>query len=83
MMQQPTISDLRIRTTTDACIIFHAVRHNMLPMVRRRLDAEERRNITTGDIFVWEEKGNAEASGVSSANLTYATSAYNTYLDGH
>jgi len=63
-MQQPTISNLRVRTTEDACIIFHAVRHNMLPMVKRRLDAEERRNITTGDVFVWEERGNAEASGM-------------------
>jgi len=63
-MQQPTIADLRVRTTADALIIFHAVRHDMLPIVRRRLDAEERRNIRSGDVFVWEERGNAEASGL-------------------
>lgn len=63
-MQQPTIADLRVRTTADAVIIFHAVRHNMLPMVRRRLDADERRSIKSGDVFVWEERCNAEASGL-------------------
>lgn len=64
-MQQPTIAELRVRTTADALIIFHAVRHDMLPMVRRRLDADERRSIKSGDVFVWEERCNAEASGVS------------------
>jgi hypothetical protein len=63
-MQQPTIADLHVRTTADARIIFHAVRHDMLPMVRRRLDADERRSIKSGDVFVWEERCNAEASGV-------------------
>jgi len=44
-------------------------------MVKRRLDAEERRNITPGDVFVWEERGtNTEASEVSSAN--FAVSAF-------
>ena len=67
MAQKPTISGLRVRTTDDAFKIFHAVRHTLLPMVRRRLDAEERRNIMPGDVFVWEERGsNAEGSGVSS-----------------
>jgi len=63
-MQKPTIAELRVRTTSDALVIFHAVRHEMLPMVRRRLDAEERRSIRSGDVFVWEERGNAEASGL-------------------
>jgi len=63
-MQQPTIADLRVRTTADALIIFHAVRHDMLPMVKRRLDADERRSIKSGDVFVWEERCNAEASGL-------------------
>jgi len=63
-MQQPTIAELRVKTTADALKIFHAVRHNMLPMVRRRLDADERRSIKSGDVFIWEERGNAEASGL-------------------
>jgi hypothetical protein len=63
-MQQPTIAELRVRTTADALIIVHAVRHDMLPMVRRRLDADERRSIKSGDVFVWEERCNAEPSGL-------------------
>jgi len=63
-MQQPTIAELHVRTTADALKIFHAVRHDILPMVRRRLDADERRSIKSGDVFVWEERGNAEASGL-------------------
>lgn len=70
-MQQPTIAELRVRTTSDALVIFHAVRHGLLPIVKRRLDAEERRSIRSGDVFVWEERGNAEASGVSSAKSSY------------
>ena len=68
-MQQPTIAELHVRTTADALIIFHAVRHDMLPMVRRRLDADERRSIKSGDVFVWEERCNAEASGVGICKL--------------
>jgi len=35
-------------------------------MVSRRLDPEERRSISSGCVFVWEERGpNAEATGVS------------------
>ncbi|KAF8813901.1 hypothetical protein BYT27DRAFT_7180681 [Phlegmacium glaucopus] len=65
MMQQPTISGLHVRTTADALIIFHAVRHDILHMVKRRLDSEERRNITPGDVFVWEERStNPDASGL-------------------
>jgi len=63
-MQQPTIAELRVRTTSDALKIFHAVRHDMLLMVKRRLDADERRSIKSGDVFVWEERCNAEASGL-------------------
>jgi len=34
-------------------------------MVKRRLDAEERRSIMPGDVFVWEERGtNTEANGL-------------------
>lgn len=35
-------------------------------MVTRRLDAEERRGISSGSVYVWEERGpNPEATGVS------------------
>lgn len=50
----------------DAQIIFHAVALGVLPMVTRRLDTEERRSITSGCVFVWEERGpSPEATGVS------------------
>lgn len=35
-------------------------------MITRRLDTEERRAISSGSVYVWEERGaNAEAAGVS------------------
>ena len=65
-MQRPTCSGLRVRSPADAQVIFHAVSLNILPMVSRRLDTEERRAISSGCVFVWEERGpNAEATGVS------------------
>ncbi|EGO00318.1 hypothetical protein SERLA73DRAFT_180841 [Serpula lacrymans var. lacrymans S7.3] len=64
-MQHPTCTRLRVRTPQDAQVIFHAVSLNILPMVTRRLDTEERRAISSGCIFVWEERGpNAEATGL-------------------
>ncbi|KAK1222769.1 hypothetical protein PQX77_014378 [Marasmius sp. AFHP31] len=64
-MQRPTITVLRIRSTADAHVIFHAVSLNLLPIVSRRLDTEERRSISSGCVFVWEERGsNAEATGL-------------------
>ncbi|KAK7043224.1 hypothetical protein VNI00_008578 [Paramarasmius palmivorus] len=64
-MQRPTITVLRIRSPADAHVIFHAVSLNLLPMVSRRLDTEERRSISSGCVFVWEERGsNAEATGL-------------------
>ena len=42
-MQQPTLTNIRIRSTRDALQIFYAVARNILPMTTRRLDAEERR----------------------------------------
>ncbi|KAG0701274.1 Gti1/Pac2 family-domain-containing protein [Suillus ampliporus] len=64
-MQQPTCTSLRVRSPHDAQIIFHAVALNVLPMVTRRLDTEERRSISSGCVFVWEERGpSPEATGL-------------------
>jgi len=64
-MQQPTCTRLRVRSPQDAQVIFHAVAVCVLPMVTRRLDTEERRAITSGSVFVWEERGpNPEATGL-------------------
>ncbi|KAF8198064.1 Gti1/Pac2 family-domain-containing protein [Pholiota molesta] len=64
-MQQPTCVGLRVRTTADAHVIFHAVHEGLLRMITRRLDTEERRAISSGSVYVWEERGaNAEAAGM-------------------
>ncbi|OCH91690.1 hypothetical protein OBBRIDRAFT_728275 [Obba rivulosa] len=61
-MQQPTFSGIRIRTPTDAHVIFYAVIADMLPMVAHRLDIRERRFIQSGCVFVWEERGQSSAA---------------------
>lgn len=64
-MQRPTLDGVRIGSTRDALQIFYAVALHILPMTHRRLDAEERRAITTGNVYVWEERGaNSEATGL-------------------
>lgn len=66
IMQRATITGIRIRSPADARIIFHAVFLTILPMVTRRLDTEERSLITTGSVYVWEERGpQAELTGVN------------------
>jgi hypothetical protein len=64
-MQMPTIQNVRIRSTRDAHQIFLGVARNILPLITRRLDAEERRAIIPGNVYVWEERGaNCEATGL-------------------
>ncbi|KDR75101.1 hypothetical protein GALMADRAFT_248998 [Galerina marginata CBS 339.88] len=64
-MQPPTCVGLRVRTPSDAHIIFHAVATNILRMVTRRLDTDERRAISSGCVYVWQERGaTAEATGL-------------------
>ena len=41
--------------TLDAHILFEAVRLGHLPMIRRRLTGEERSQLRSGEVFVWEE----------------------------
>lgn len=69
-MQQPTFTSIRIRTPTDAHVIFFAVVRGMLPMVAHRLDIRERRYIQSGCVFVWEERGQLPAaSGVRPSSM--------------
>jgi len=64
-MQRPTCTGIRVRSPADAHIIFHAVSLNILPIISRRLDSDERRSISSGCVFVWEERGpNTEATGL-------------------
>jgi len=61
--QKPTCVGLPIQTPADAHVIFHAVHERVLRIVARRLDTEERRAISPGCIYVWEERRtNAEAN---------------------
>ena len=66
MPQRPTCTGIRVRSVHDAHTIFHGVTLDILPMVTRRLDTEERRRVRPGNVYVWEERGrNTEATGVS------------------
>ncbi|KAI0827145.1 Gti1/Pac2 family-domain-containing protein [Trametes gibbosa] len=70
-MQQPTLTNVRIRSTRDALQIFYAVARNVLPMTTRRLDAEERRAIASGCVYIWEERcANSEATGMGMERWT-------------
>ncbi|KAG6857705.1 hypothetical protein H0H87_004121 [Tephrocybe sp. NHM501043] len=73
-MQRATCTDIRIRSPADARVIFHAVFLNVLPMVTRRLDNEERGLITPGSVYVWEERGpHAELTGPARILVAYFT----------
>ncbi|KAF7376586.1 hypothetical protein MSAN_00075000 [Mycena sanguinolenta] len=65
-IQRPTCEGIRVRSPHDAHVIFHGVATRRLPMITRRLDTEERRAITSGCVFVWEERGgpNTEPMGL-------------------
>lgn len=70
-MQQPTLQNVRIRSTRDALQVFNGVAMNRLPLVTHRLDAEERRAIAPGNVYVWEERGaNTEPTGVGMERWT-------------
>ena len=46
---------LDLRDARDAHVVFEAVRLKILPLVTRRLTAIEREQLTSGNVFVWEE----------------------------
>ncbi|KNZ82259.1 hypothetical protein J132_03773 [Termitomyces sp. J132] len=64
-MQKPTLQNVRIRSVRDALHVFYAVSTKRLALITRRLDAEERRAISSGNVYVWEERGaNTEPTGL-------------------
>ncbi|KAI0340383.1 hypothetical protein BDW22DRAFT_1313998, partial [Trametopsis cervina] len=70
-MQQPTLTSVRVSSTRDALQIFYAVARRVLPMITRRLDAEERRAIVPGNVYIWEERcANAEVTGLGMERWT-------------
>ena len=65
--QDPTCVGMRVRSTRDANVIFHAVALSILPMVVRRLDAADRAALRPGCVYVWEERApSSDATGVGS-----------------
>ncbi|EPQ53642.1 hypothetical protein GLOTRDRAFT_28657, partial [Gloeophyllum trabeum ATCC 11539] len=70
-MQRPTLENVTVRTVRDATHIFYAVARNLLPIITRRLDADERRAIKAGNVYVWEDRGgNSESSGLGMERWT-------------
>lgn len=70
-MQRPTLQGVRIRSTRDALQVFNGVATKRLPLITRRLDAEERRAIIPGNVYVWEERGaNTEPTGLGMERWT-------------
>ncbi|KAG8758667.1 hypothetical protein FRC14_007653 [Serendipita sp. 396] len=63
-MQLPTLVNTRLRSTADAHLVIHAARLGLLRMVTRRLDSQERSAIQVGNIYVWEERGALDLSGL-------------------
>ncbi|KAF7347959.1 hypothetical protein MSAN_01748000 [Mycena sanguinolenta] len=55
-MQQPTCTNLRIRSVEDAHKVFFAVHKGAFHMVTRRLDTDERAALRAGFVYVWEER---------------------------
>lgn len=46
---------LDVRDVHDAQIVLEAVRRDILPIVRRRLLSNEREDLKSGHVYVWEE----------------------------
>ena len=70
-MQQPTCTNLRIRSTADAHKIFGSIQQGLLHMVTRRLDSEERLALRSGCVYAWEERGpHSEITGLGIERFT-------------
>jgi Gti1/Pac2 family len=65
--QRPTLQNARIRTAQDALQVFFAVARNVLTLLTRRLDADERKAIRSGNVYIWEDRS---ASTVDNGGLT-------------
>ncbi|PPQ74718.1 hypothetical protein CVT26_007534 [Gymnopilus dilepis] len=55
-MQEPTCTNLLIRSPEDARKILYAVKRGMLHMLEKRLDPDERMALRPGCVYVWEER---------------------------
>ncbi|EAU91077.2 hypothetical protein CC1G_03245 [Coprinopsis cinerea okayama7 len=69
--QQPTCTNVRIRSIHDTHKIFYAVQKGILKMVTRRLDADERLALRSGCVYAWEERGpHSEITGLGIERFT-------------
>ena len=70
-MQQPTLTNARIRSTYDAHLILHAVSLGILAAIHRRLDSDERAALCSGCVYAWEERGqHTEVTGLGIERFT-------------
>ncbi|GBE80481.1 cAMP-independent regulatory protein [Sparassis crispa] len=70
-MQEPTLTDIHIRSVQDAHKLFYAVQLGLLEKIDKRLDANERNALRPGNVYVWEEKGpTADTFSVSMERFT-------------
>ena len=53
--QGPALRNVRICTAQDALQVFFAVARNVLTLLTRRLDADQRQAIRSGNVYIWEE----------------------------
>ncbi|KAJ6478403.1 hypothetical protein C8R45DRAFT_833209, partial [Mycena sanguinolenta] len=68
--QQPTCTNLRIRSVEDAHKVFYAVHKGALTMINRRLNFDECAAIQTGCVYVWEERSpHAERTDTSDQRI--------------
>ena len=70
-MQQLTCTNVCIRSTTDAHKIFSGIQQGLLPMVTKRLNAEELLALRSGCVYAWEERGpHSEITGLGIERFT-------------
>ena len=70
LMQVPSCTNVRIRSTLDVHKIFYAVYLGLLPMITRRLDAKEREALSSGYCYAWEDRGPHAITGIGIERFT-------------
>ena len=73
-MQKPTLEDIHIRSPEDAHKVFYAVQLGLLPEITRRLDAQERKELRSGNVYCWADKPAGEVA-VRAASSVAGSSA--------
>ncbi|CAE6522547.1 unnamed protein product [Rhizoctonia solani] len=64
-MPVPTLKGVTVNSVHSALVIFYAVSLKRLPKVEQRLNVDERESLTTGDVYVWEERDLLSDTGES------------------